>query len=166
MENHNETIEGLERVPAWLGENLRRERTNHGWTLADVAGRMTRLGAPMTLNTVSKVEGAKGRSVSTTELVAFSRCFGLSIERLLADPALGVETELFELLDRWLELRDQRDLLVEKARFVRADARHLVERIPAAREAMSRFWIDRGVAIEEDADPDELSEWFLTGQGS
>lgn len=59
-----------------VGENLRALRKARGLSLSEVSGRMGRLGRPLSLNGLSKVE-LGNRGVDLDELVALARALGV-----------------------------------------------------------------------------------------
>ncbi|MCP2628126.1 helix-turn-helix domain-containing protein [Mycolicibacterium smegmatis] len=66
-----------------VARNLKRFRAElRGWTLADLAERMTEVGRPMTANTLSAIE-TQARRIDVDDLIALAAALGISPAALL-----------------------------------------------------------------------------------
>lgn len=77
-------------IAARVAANVKQLRKDRGLKLSEVAGRVTDLGRPMSLNTVSKIERGE-RQVSVDDLVALAIALDVSPNRLLLTPTSGEE---------------------------------------------------------------------------
>lgn len=119
---------------------LRREkRMSH----AGLAQRMTDEGCPIQASAIYKIEsGTPRRRVHATELVAFSRVFGVPLEDLTENPAVtarrdlleglrqyrAIESRLHGVAQKWKQLDEQRETLLAQMRGW--------AQVPEAREAL------------------------------
>src|SRR5690348_3763576 len=63
------------------------ERTDRGWSYADLAGRLTELGCPIGASAVWKIEQPEHRRrITVDEAIAFAKAFGIPIVDFLGLP--------------------------------------------------------------------------------
>jgi transcriptional regulator with XRE-family HTH domain len=74
-------------IPRVIGDNLRRARALRGWTVRDMAARMSEIGAPMLISTISQSERAE-RKVSVEDLARFAAALNVAPVDLLT-PEVG-----------------------------------------------------------------------------
>jgi transcriptional regulator with XRE-family HTH domain len=108
-------------VTGWVASNIRRERQELGWGLAELSERVTAAGHPLSLKTLSKIETGL-RGIDVEDLRALSMTLAVPVDDLLSNPALR---DLLPLQQRLANYRTAVDRWVKAARLERQMANEM-----------------------------------------
>lgn len=101
---------------AHVAEHVREERERRGWSTAELAQRVTDAGCPINQSAIWRIEsGEPRRRISVDELIAFSKVFDLSIERLLGPTGDTFGIYLIKQAVATLRVAEEERLLADRA---------------------------------------------------
>lgn len=136
-------------VATAVGINVRNRRLLAGLTLEALSERVTEVGWPMGLGTLSKIERGD-RGVAADDLVALARALDVGIDDLVRTSESVDEDELRDLVNRWVDTHDAHAQAVfrqnqAREQYERATAklRETVESSPEAEAAVRRALASR-----------------------
>jgi transcriptional regulator with XRE-family HTH domain len=124
------------RIETYFRNRLKNERERRGWSLADMANRLSDKGINFHMTTVAKIEAGQ-RAVRIDEAAAIADLFEVSLDALLGRGA-GLEDDLA------YSLRSMK----ETVRRVRAQVQPMLTEIADARDELDRFTFHRRDQID------------------
>jgi transcriptional regulator with XRE-family HTH domain len=86
--------------------NVRQLRRERGLGLAELGYRLDDVGRPLSVKVLSKMEN-HARGIDVDDLVAFAAALDVTVERLLAPPALTAD-HVADLYERWRQAQGAR----------------------------------------------------------
>lgn len=113
-----------------IAENVKNLRAIRCWSARELAERVTFAGAPMTEDTVYKIEGGRRRAVQGMELLALATVFGVTPEDLALTPE---------------KRPGYASVILRQMRTTQADHVHDLQRIVSEQEAMATrviLWLE------------------------
>lgn len=111
-----------------VANHLSRLRAQREWSAAEVAERMAAVGCAIDQSAIHKIE-KQGRKITVNELVALSKVFGLSTDRLMKDPSLTAHKAAESILKAWEECVEGHIRLVAEADRRRRDLERQLARL-------------------------------------
>jgi len=129
MENSQSSASGA------VAANVRRLRSEQGWSLADLSEALEAVGHPMSIKVLSKMETGE-RGIGVDDLAAFMTVFHTPPRLLMLDPALAADQAVGAALERYLDA-------LEHWNQIRHLAKEGLDReLEALRETLARFGAD------------------------
>lgn len=120
---------------AHVAANVRRMRTERGWSLADLSRRLGELGYPMGVAVLSKLE-LGDRGIDVDDLAAIAWALGEAPHRLMMDPGLNGTVEMAHLVQDLYDTYDKRRAEIERYDAVLADLKDRIRALVGSDERL------------------------------